>query len=378
MVMQKIHMVDLKAQYLEIKEDIDSAIQKVIDDTAFVRGQVVFDFERELEAYLQVNHVISCGNGTDALQVAVMALGLSPGDEIIVPSFTYAATAEVIALLRLKPLMVDVTLDTFEICLDKIEDRITERTKAIIPVHLFGQCSNMDHVMEFANRHNLFVIEDNAQAIGADYNGTDLSGQAGTLGHIGCTSFFPSKNLGCYGDGGAIYTNDDRLAQQIRQICNHGEKKKYYHDIVGVNSRLDGIQAAILSVKLKHLNRYNAQRYKASQIYNKQLQSISQITLPKEASFSSHVYHQYTLKISEGYRDDLGEFLKSKSIPYGIYYPIPLYKQKAYSPYVEKGFSLPNTETLCKEVISLPMHSHLSEEVQSYIVEQIRSFFNGK
>lgn len=378
MVLQKIQMVDLKAQYLEIKEDIDASIQEVIDNTAFVRGKVVFEFEKELADYLKVKHVISCGNGTDALQVAVMSLDLSPGDEIIVPSFTYAATAEIIALLRLKPIMVDVTLDTFEINLDHLDNRVTNKTKAIIPVHLFGQCSNMDAVIQFAQKHNLSIIEDNAQAIGADYYGKMVSGKAGTLGDIGCTSFFPSKNLGCYGDGGAIYTNDDNLAQKIRQICNHGELKKYYHDIVGVNSRLDGIQAAILKVKLKHLDRYNAQRYNAAHYYNSMLKDIKALTLPTEASFTSHVYHQYTLKVSGGLRDALGDFLKSKSIPFGIYYPIPLYKQKAYANYVSDNFSLKNTEILCQEVISLPMHSHLELDVQNYIVEQIRSFFNGQ
>ena len=371
-------MVDLKSQYQDIKSEIDEAIQKVIDNTAFVRGPIVFEFEKKLASYLGVKHVISCANGTDALQVAMMALGLQPGDEVIVPSFTYAATAEIIALLRLKPIMVDVTMDTFETDLTDLDKYVTSNTKAIVPVHLFGQCSNMDEVMKFAKKHNLYVVEDNAQAIGAHYKGKDYQGMAGTIGDIGCTSFFPSKNLGCYGDGGAIFTNNDELGEKIRQICNHGEKVKYYHDIVGCNSRLDGIQAAVLDVKLPLLNDYNKSRYEASQQYNKLLQHIDAITVPYEASYSSHVYHQYTLRITNGQRDGLLQYLREKEIPCGVYYPIPLYKQKAYASYVKPDFELPNTERLCKEVISLPMHSHLTMETQSYICDQISNFFDGK
>jgi len=371
-------MVDLKKQYSEIKNDIDRAIQEVIDSCAFVRGPKVFEFEAQLADYLNVKHVISCANGTDALQVAVMALGLEAGDEVIVPSFTYAATAEIIALLGLKPIMVDVTLDTFEIKLTGLDRLISAKTKAIIPVHLFGQCSNMDKVMAFAQKHSLFVIEDNAQAIGANYNGQNFKGKSGTIGHIGCTSFFPSKNLGCYGDGGAIFTNDDTLGESIRQICNHGEKVKYHHDVVGCNSRLDGIQGAVLGVKLPKLDSYNQARSQSAKFYNEKLIGLDMIILPSEAPYSSHVYHQYTLRITNGQRDGLADFLKEKQIPYGIYYPIPLYKQKAYSMYVYEGFELPNTEQLCKEVISLPMHSHLDNETQEYICSQIISFFHGK
>lgn len=374
---QKIQMVDLRKQYLEIKPNIDKAIQEVVDSCAFVRGPKVFEFENKLAKYLNVKHVISCANGTDALQVAVMALRLVPGDEVIVPSFTYAATAEIIALLRLKPIMVDVTLDTFEIDLSGLDKQVTEKTKAIIPVHLFGQCSNMDKVMEFANKYNLFVIEDNAQAIGADFNGKNYKGKSGTIGHIGCTSFFPSKNLGCYGDGGAIFTNDDQLGERMRQICNHGEKVKYHHDIVGCNSRLDGIQGAVLGVKLPKLDSYNNSRSKAAKVYNSKLKNIEDIITPVEAEYSTHVYHQYTLRIINDKRDQLAEFLKCKGIPFGIYYPIPLYKQKAYSSYVDEHFELGNTEILCREVISLPMHSHLDIETQEYICSQIISFFNA-
>jgi dTDP-4-amino-4,6-dideoxygalactose transaminase len=376
--MQKIQMVDLKKQYSEIKSEIDQAIQEVIDSCAFVRGPKVFEFEANLAKYLNVKHVVSCANGTDALQVAVMALGLEPGNEVIVPSFTYAATAEIIALLRLKPIMVDVTLDTFEIDLSDLENHVSSNTKAIIPVHLFGQCTNMDAVMTFADKHGLFVIEDNAQAIGSDYNGNKYKGKSGTIGHVGCTSFFPSKNLGCYGDGGAICTNDDKLGEIIRQICNHGEKIKYHHDIIGCNSRLDGIQGAVLGVKLPLLDAYNANRYNAAQAYNSLLSNMNMIITPVEATYSSHVYHQYTLRITNGKRDELAQFLKEKEIPFGIYYPIPLYKQKAYAPYVHEGFELKNTELLCKEVISLPMHSHLDMETQEYICSQIISFFNGE
>jgi len=375
--MQKIQMVDLKKQYLDIKLDIDKAIQDVIDSCAFVRGPKVFEFEDALSNYLDVKHVISCANGTDALQVAVMALNLKPDDEIIVPSFTYAATAEIIALLRLKPIMADVTLDTFEIDLTNLGSRITNKTKAIIPVHLFGQSTNMDKVLAFAEKYNLYIIEDNAQAIGANFKGQKASGKTGTIGHIGCTSFFPSKNLGCYGDGGAIFTNDEILGDRIRQICNHGEKVKYHHDIVGCNSRLDGIQGAILGVKLPLLDQYNEARNQAAQYYNLLLKDIDQVITPFEAKYSSHVYHQYTLRIKNGMRDKLANYLKQHHIPFGIYYPIPLYKQKAYSNFISEGFELLNTEILCQEVLSLPMHSHLESDIQDHICSHIISFFNG-
>ncbi|MBT8233422.1 MAG: DegT/DnrJ/EryC1/StrS family aminotransferase [Saprospiraceae bacterium] len=371
-------MVDLKSQYQDIKAEIDAEIQSVIDSCYFIKGPKVTQFENNLAQYLEVKNVIGCGNGTDALQIAVMALGIQPGDEIIVPCFTYAATAEIIALLNLKPIMVDVTLDTFEISLEGLDKIITERTKAIIPVHLFGQCSNMEDVMAFAEKHNLFVIEDNAQAIGSSYNGKSIQAKSGTIGHIGCTSFFPSKNLGCYGDGGAIFTNDDALAERIRQVGNHGEKIKYHHDIIGCNSRLDAIQAAVLDVKLKYLDSYNNARRKAAYRYNDSFESLDHIITPIEADYSDHVYHQYTLRITDGSRDELADHLRNNNIPFGIYYPIPLYKQKAYSQYVNENYFLPNTELLCKEVISLPMHSHLDEKTQQVITHHVIDFFNGR
>lgn len=373
----KIQMVDLKGQYLKIKEDIDAGIQECIDNTAFINGPAVKEFQHDFEKYLRVKHVIPCANGTDALQIAMMALNLQPGDEIICPAFTYVATAEVIGLLGLKPVMVDVNEDTFDIQLEGLEKYITPNTKAIVPVHLYGQSADMEQILKFAEKHNLFVIEDNAQAIGSDYTFSDGTvKKTGTIGHIGCTSFFPSKNLGCYGDGGALMTNDDELAFKIRMIANHGQEKKYYHKVLGCNSRLDTIQAAVLKVKLKHLDEYSAARNRMADYYDKNLTGIAEIQIPERAGNSTHVFHQYTLRVKNGKRDGLQKYLAEKNIPSMIYYPLPLYKQEAFLQYVEESFSLPVTEQLCKEVISLPVHTEFDQEVLDVIIMEIKNYFN--
>ena len=373
----KIQMVDLKGQYLKIKEDVDAGIQECIDHTAFINGPAVKEFQQDFEKYLGVKHVIPCANGTDALQIAMMALDLQPGDEIICPAFTYVATAEVIGLLGLKPVMVDVNEDTFDIELEDLQKYLTPNTKAIVPVHLYGQSANMEKILEFAEKHNLFVIEDNAQAMGSDYTFSDGTvKKTGAIGHIGCTSFFPSKNLGCYGDGGALMTNDDDLALKIRMIANHGQEKKYYHKVLGCNSRLDTIQAAVLKVKLKHLDEYSAARNRMADYYDKNLAGIAEIQTPKRAENSTHVFHQYTLRVKNGKRDDLQKYLAEKNIPSMIYYPLPLYKQEAFLQYVEEGFSLPVTEQLCTEVISLPVHTEFDQEVLDVIVTEIKNYFN--
>lgn len=373
----KIQMVDLKGQYLKIKEDVDAGIQECIDNTAFINGPAVKEFQQDFEKYLDVKHVILCANGTDALQIAMMALDLQPGDEIICPAFTYVATAEVIGLLGLKPVMVDVNEDTFDIELEDLQKYLTPNTKAIVPVHLYGQSANMEKILEFAKTHNLFVIEDNAQAIGSDYTFSDGTvKKTGTIGHIGCTSFFPSKNLGCYGDGGALMTNDDNLASKIRMIANHGQEKKYYHKVLGCNSRLDTLQAAVLKVKLKHLDEYSAARNKMADYYYENLAGIAEIQTPKRAENSTHVFHQYTLRVKNGKRDELQKYLAEKNIPSMIYYPLPLYKQEAFLQYVEEGFSLPVTEQLCTEVISLPVHTEFDQEVLDVIVTEIKNYFN--
>jgi len=373
----KIQMVDLKGQYQKIKEDIDVGIQECIDSTAFINGPAVKEFQHDFERYLGVNHVIPCANGTDALQIAMMALSLQPGDEIICPAFTYVATAEVIGLLGLKPVMVDVNADTFDIQLEGLEKYLTPKTKAIVPVHLYGQSADMEQILKFAEKHNLFVIEDNAQAIGSDYTFSDGTvRKTGTIGHIGCTSFFPSKNLGCYGDGGALMTNDDELASKIRMIANHGQAKKYYHKVLGCNSRLDTIQAAILKVKLKHLDEYSAARNRMADYYDKNLTGIAEIQIPERTGNSSHVFHQYTIRVKNGKRDGLQKYLAEKNIPSMIYYPLPLYKQEAFLQYVEDGFSLPVTEQLCKEVISLPVHTEFDQEVLDVIITEIKNYFN--
>jgi dTDP-4-amino-4,6-dideoxygalactose transaminase len=373
---EPIHMVDLNRQYLDIKEEIDQAILDVVRSTRFIKGPVVEAFEDELSQYLRTQHVISCANGTDALQIALMALDLNPGDEVIVPAFTYVATAEVIGLLKLTPVMIDVDPDTFNITADLIEAAITSRTRAIVPVHLFGQSAPMEEIMALAESRNLVVIEDNAQAIGADfYNSQGKSFKTGTVGHIGCTSFFPSKNLGCYGDGGALYTNDDVLAAKIKMIANHGQSRQYYHDILGVNSRLDAIQAAILRIKLQRLDRYCDARKRAADYYDDAFYPTAQIKTPFRADYSTHVFHQYTLQVPPADREPLREHLAALDIPSMVYYPVPLYKQKAYAGYAAPDLHLPHTEMLCASVISLPMHSELDHKLLEYITEGVLSYF---
>ncbi len=372
---QKLQMVDLVGQYSKIKEQVDEAILDVLAKASFIGGDKVKSFKNNLEKYLDVRHVIPCANGTDALQIAFMALGLQPGDEVIVPAFTYVATAEVIALLHLKPVLVDVNLDDFNINVKQIQEAIGPRTKAIVPVHLFGQCAHMESILSLAKEHQLFVVEDNAQAIGADYYFPDgRKAKAGTISDIGCTSFFPSKNLGCYGDGGAIFTQDDELSKKITMIANHGQSVQYYHDVVGVNSRLDAIQAAILDIKLKHLDEYAAARIKAADYYDKAFENHPDIITPYRNSHGTHVFHQYTLRITNGKRDALKEFLHLHQIPCAIYYPLALYQQKAFKPFCEGVQYLPVTDLLCKEVISLPMHTELNPESQDLIVSKVLEF----
>jgi UDP-2-acetamido-2-deoxy-ribo-hexuluronate aminotransferase len=374
---RKIQMVDLKTQYEKIKTEVDAAIQDVITNTAFINGPVVKAFQADIEQYLGVKHVIPCGNGTDALQIVMMALDLKPGDEVITADFTYVATAEVIALLGLKPVLVDVYPDTFNINVEAIEKAITPKTKAIVPVHLFGQCANMEAIKKLAEKHQLFVIEDTAQAIGADYTFSDGHKQkAGTIGTAGCTSFFPSKNLGCYGDGGAMYTNDDALAKRIRMIANHGQSVQYVHDSIGVNSRLDSIQAAILRVKLKHLDAYAAARNKVAAYYDKAFANHPKIKTPAREMHSTHVFHQYTLVLEGADRDKLRTHLQSKDIPAMVYYPIPLHMQKAYLDARYKPGAFPVTEKLCAHVISLPIHTEMDETTLKYITEAVLEFFN--
>jgi len=374
--MNKIQMVDLATQYQKIKPEIDKGIQEVIDSTAFIKGPKVKEFEKNLAGYLDVKHVISCGNGTDALQVAMMALGLKPGDEVITTSFTFIATAEVIAVLGLTPVVVDVDPNTYTISPESIRNAITDKTKAIVPVHLFGQCAPMEEIMQIAKEHNLFVIEDNAQAIGSDYYFEDnTQKKSGTIGDIGCTSFFPSKNLGCFGDGGAIFTNNDDIAEQLRAIVNHGMKVRYYHDYVGVNSRLDSIQAAVLNVKLKHLDEYSTARNIAAEYYDKAFANHPNITIPARYDKSNHVFHQYTLKLKDADRDALKSHLESKGIPMMVYYPVPLHLQKAYKSDRYKDGDFPVTECLSKAVFSLPMHTELDEEQLKYITSSVLEFF---
>ncbi len=377
--MKKIQMVDLKGQYEKIKPEVDAAIQQVLDSTQFINGQAVKDFQADLEKYLNVKHVIPCANGTDALQVAMMALDLKPGDEVITANFTFVATVEVIALLGLTPVLVDVDPDTFNIDPEAIEKAITPKTKAIVPVHLFGQTADMDAIMDIANRHKLYVIEDTCQAIGSVYTSdSGHSKMAGTIGHIGCTSFFPSKNLGCYGDGGAIFTQDDDLAYKIRGIVNHGMFVRYYHDFVGVNSRLDSIQAAVLKVKLARLDEYTAARNKAAEYYDKAFTGNKYIQVPARFEKSSHVFHQYTLIISGIDRNALQEFLTKRDIPAMIYYPVPLHLQKAYQDPRYKEGDFPVTEELSREVLSLPMHTELTEDQLEFITSSVLEFVNQK
>lgn len=374
--MKEIQMVDLKGQYQKIKPEIDAAILNCIDQTAFINGPEVKIFSQNLANYLQVKHVIPCANGTDALQIALMSMGLKHGDEVIVPAFTYVATAEVIGLLGLVPVIVDVNENNFNITADLIKPAITEKTKAIVPVHLFGQCVDMEPVLQLAREFNLKIIEDTAQAIGSEYrfrNGDTK--KAGTMGDIGCTSFFPSKNLGCYGDGGAIYTNDDVLALKIRTIANHGQEQKYIHKYIGVNSRLDSIQAAILDVKLKQLDQYSVARNNAAGNYDQLLKDIKEIEVPVRTPYSTHVFHQYTMKIKNGKRTELLNHLKSNGIPSMVYYPIPLQEQEAYKEISRVNGPLSVTTELCKAVLSLPMHTELTLEEQTLIVTEIKKFF---
>ena len=383
--MNKIQMVDLKGQYASIKEVVNSSIQEVIDTASFINGPKVKEFQSNLEAYLGVKHVIPCANGTDALQIAMMGLGLKPGDEVITADFTFAATVEVIALLGLTPVLVDVDPDKFNIDIEAIKKAITPKTKAIVPVHLFGQCANMGAIMELAKAHNLFVIEDNAQAIGATYTSENGSkAKAGTIGHVASTSFFPSKNLGCYGDGGAIFTNDDALAHTIRGIVNHGMYKRYHHDVVGVNSRLDSIQAAVLDAKLPKLDSYNKARQSAARKYNAAFKNHPNIITPKAGNgceticdnCDCHVFHQYTLKIQNADRDALVAHLQAHDIPCGVYYPIPLHKQKAYvdDRYNDADFSV--TNKLIDAVISLPMHTELDDDQIDFITTTVIGFLS--
>ncbi|MCK9167999.1 MAG: DegT/DnrJ/EryC1/StrS family aminotransferase [Bacteroidales bacterium] len=375
--MKKIQMVDLVGQYQKIKKEMDEAVLNVIGSAAFINGPEVNNFQNALAQYLGAKHVIPCANGTDALQVAMMALNLKPGDEVITSSFTFIATAEVIALLGLTPVLVDVLPDTFNIDPEAIRKAITPKTKAIVPVHLFGQCADMEEIMAIANEHQLHVIEDACQAIGAEYTFRDGSvKKAGTIGHVAGVSFFPSKNLGCYGDGGAIFTDDDALAAQLKVIVNHGMTVRYYHDYVGVNSRLDSLQAAVLRVKLNYLDEYTAQRQRAADYYNRAFADNAKITTPVISKNSTHVFHQYTLMLNHTDRDGLQKYLNDKEIPAPIYYPVPLHLQKAYiDPRYNEG-DFPVTEKLCKSVISLPMHTELDEEQLNYIATAVLDFVN--
>lgn len=372
-----MEMVDLKSQYLKIKTEVDEAIQRVLDSGSFINGPEVGEFRKNLEKYLNVKHVIPCANGTDALQIAMMGLGLQPGDEVITASFTYVATAEVIALLGLVPILVEAKEFDFTIDPAEIEKAITPKTKAIVPVHLFGQGADMNAIMEIARRHNLFVIEDNAQALGATYQLSNGESTAlGTIGDIGCTSFFPSKNLGCYGDGGALFTNNDELAANLRMIANHGQKVKYYHDVIGVNSRLDTMQAAILDIKLKHLNRYAESRRSVADYYDSELAGIDGLLTPNRISNGTHVFHQYTLRVLNGKRDGLRSYLEDRGVPSMIYYPLPLHFQKAFENARYPIGSMPVSELLSSEVLSLPMHTEMSAEEMKFIVDNVKSFFN--
>ncbi len=374
--MKNIPMVDLKGQYNNIKTEIDTAIAGVIDNTAYINGPEVKSFQKNLEDYLSVKEVITCGNGTDALQIAMMALGLKPDDEVITANFTFVATVEVIALLGLTPVLVDVYPDTFTIDIDAIEKAITPKTKAIVPVHLFGQAADIEGIMKLADKYNLYIIEDTAQALGADYTFSDgRVAKVGTIGHVGTTSFFPSKNLGCYGDGGAIFTNGEDLSKKLRSIVNHGMKVRYYHDNVGVNSRLDTIQAAILDVKLNYLNTYNNNRRKAADYYDQAFASCDNLQTPKRFEKSNHIFHQYTLVLSDVDRAGLQEHLKERGVASAVYYPVPLHLQEAYKDDRYTRGDFPVTEDLCKNVMSLPIHTEMKEEDLKYIADSVLEFF---
>jgi UDP-2-acetamido-2-deoxy-ribo-hexuluronate aminotransferase len=375
--MREIQMVDLQYQYFQLKDEIDAAMNKVISTSAFINGPEVKSFQQDLANYMNSKHCIACANGTDALQIALMALGIQPGDEVITSNFTFIATIEVIALLGAIPVLVDVCPKSYNLRAEDVEKVITPKTKAIIPVHLFGQCANVEALMQIAEKHHLFVIEDCAQALGSDFYFTDgTTKKAGTIGHIGCTSFFPSKNLGCYGDGGAIFTQDDALAEKLRMITNHGSKVKYYHDCLGVNSRLDTLQAAVLKVKLPHLDEYNLARTKAADYYDKALANIDGLQLPyRNSKRSSHIFHQYTMVVEKRDRNELKDFLQSKGIPSMVYYPMPFHLQKAFAYLPYKKGDFPVTEFLCEHVLSLPMHPHLEEEQLLYITAAVKEFF---
>lgn len=378
--MGTIQMVDLRRQHEEILEDLKEEFESVMQNSDFIQGQALTTFERNLGSWIGTKHVISCANGTDALQLALMALELRKGDEVLVPAFTYVATAEVIALLGLKPILVEVHADTFNIDITKASQLITNRTRAIVPVHLYGQCADMEAIMSFAQTYDLYVVEDTAQAIGAQVIFSDGSTRkAGTIGHIGTTSFFPTKNLGCCGDGGAIFTNNEDLAIKIRMIANHGQKVKYYHDLVGVNSRLDTLQAAILDIKLKHLDSYCQARQMAAAYYDKALSELKNISIPTRSIFSTHVFHQYTIKVHpKSSRDELKNYLADHGIPSMIYYPLPLHKQKAYEQFVDREIELLTSYSLCHQVLSLPMHTHLKSSELDHIVTTVRNFFTNK
>ncbi|MEI8225726.1 MAG: DegT/DnrJ/EryC1/StrS family aminotransferase [Bacteroidota bacterium] len=374
--MREIRMVDLKVQYEKIGAEIDIAIKSVLESTAFIKGPDVKLFEEELQEYMGVKHVVSCANGTDALQLAMMALALKPGDEVITTNFTFIATVEVVALLGLKLVIVDPDPGSFNISVEAVRKAITPKTKAIVPVHLFGQCADMESLMEIAKKYNLYIIEDAAQATGADYFFRDgTTKKAGTIGHIGTTSFFPSKNLGCYGDGGALYTNDDAFAKKLRSIANHGMKVRYHYDDIGVNSRLDTIQAAILRVKLKHLSHFNSARRAVADLYDEAFAKCHSLSVPERVSYSSHIFHQYTIRVKNGKRDDLKKYLESKKIPSMVYYPGPLHMQEAYRYLGYRDNEFPVTTALCKEVLSLPMHPDMEQEQIDYIILNILKFF---
>ena len=374
--MSGIQMVDLKSQYLKIKEEVDVEIQKVIDSSGFINGRQVKKFSSNLEDYLGVKKVVPCGNGTDALQIALMAFDFKPGDEVIVPAFTYAATVEVIALLQLVPVFVDVDPNSFNIDISKIEAVVTSKTVAIIPVHLFGQCAEMTGVMKLAKTYNLKVIEDAAQALGSQYTHKALSRSAGCIGDIGTTSFFPSKNLGCFGDGGALMINDEVLAEKVSQIANHGQREKYHHDLVGVNSRLDTIQAAVLNVKLKYLDEYISQRQVVAVRYDSAFKNVDGIDIPIRMDYSSHSFHQYTLKVPDGSRDKLKDHLKTIGVPSMIYYPVPGHLQKAYERFGYLKGDFPISETLCRNVISLPIDTEMHSDQQTHIINSVEDFFD--
>ena len=370
-------MVDLKGQYNKIKDQIDTAVIQTIESTNFINGPIVKEFASSLEDYLDIKHVVPCANGTDALQIALMALSLEPGDEVICPSFTYVATAEVISLLGLTPVMTDVDPDTFNITAEIIRPHITSKTKVIVPVHLYGQSCDMESIMCLADEFGLYVIEDNAQSIGAKYHFNDGSAKStGTIGHIGTTSFFPSKNLGCYGDGGAMFTNDDEIAKNLKMIANHGQEQKYYHKVTGCNSRLDSIQAAILNIKLKYLDSYSSSRNKMAENYDENFSDIPELSIPKRQYNSTHVFHQYTLKVLPKFRSSLIDFLNKNKIPVMIYYPVPLYKQEAFSSYVDSDFKISNVEQLCSSVFSLPIHTEVGNSNQEFIINKVKEFFN--